>query len=171
MCRLFRWKNAALVHHLTTSLTNMFTKTVCRLWVKNCKLYVVTGHSPIKHRSKSYIKCCTVIVGMKVLFAFLVPENLDRMLLKLCELILPRVHFSGLRGGLFLRTSLQRKKIHSNMLCYTQKVVIHWYFKFWVVTFWNLLPKIKCRAALTKVFFDPDFLAFWSVLIQQQTSL
>jgi len=42
------------------------------------------------------------------------------MLLKLSELILPSFHLSGLRGGLILRTSLQRKKIHINMLCYTQ---------------------------------------------------
>jgi len=48
---------------------------------------------------------------LKFLFDFLVPENLDNKLLKKCELILPRVHFSGLRGGLILRTSLQRKKI------------------------------------------------------------
>ena len=60
---------------------------------------------------------------MKSLFDFLVPENLDSMSLKLCELILPSVHFSGLRGGLILRTSLQRKKfteiccaIHRNEL-------------------------------------------------------
>jgi len=60
---------------------------------------------------------------MKFLCDFLVPENLGSMLLKLCELILPRVRFSGLRGGLILRTSLQRKKftaiccaIHRNEL-------------------------------------------------------
>jgi len=51
------------------------------------------------------------------LLDFLLPENLDSMLLKLCELILPSVYFSGLRVGLILRTSLQRKKfLHSNML-------------------------------------------------------
>jgi len=45
------------------------------------------------------------------------------MLLKLCELILPSVHFSGLHDGLILRSSLQRKKytaiccaIHRNEL-------------------------------------------------------
>jgi len=65
---------------------------------------------------------------MKFLFDCLVPENLDSMLLKLCELIRPIVYFSGLRGGLILRTLLQRKKIHSNKLCYTQKWVIHRYF-------------------------------------------
>jgi len=37
---------------------------------------------------------------MKFLFDFLVPENLDSMLLKLCKLILSSVYFSGLRGGL-----------------------------------------------------------------------
>ena len=47
---------------------------------------------------------------MKFLFDFVVPENLDSMLLKLCELILPSVRFSGLHDGLILRTSLQRKK-------------------------------------------------------------
>jgi len=61
---------------------------------------------------------------MKFLFDFLVPENLDSMLLKLCEIILPSVHFSVLRGGLILRTSFQRKKftaiccaIHRNEQC------------------------------------------------------
>jgi len=45
------------------------------------------------------------------------------MLLKLCELILSTVHFSGLHDGLILRTSIQRKKftaiccaIHRNEL-------------------------------------------------------
>jgi len=57
---------------------------------------------------------------MKFLFDFLVPENLDSMLLKLCEFILPSVNFSGLHIGLILRPSLQGK-IHINILCYTQK--------------------------------------------------
>jgi len=57
------------------------------------------------------------------------------------------------------------------MLCYMQKWVIHWYFKFWVFTLWNLSPEIKCRVALTQVCFEPDFFAFRSVLLLQQTSL
>jgi len=65
---------------------------------------------------------------MKFFFDFPIPENLDNMLLKLCELIIPSVYFSGLHDGLILRTSSQRKKIHSNMLCYTQKWNIHKYF-------------------------------------------
>jgi len=47
---------------------------------------------------------------MKFLFDFLVPDNLDSMLLKLCELIPPSVRFSGRFDALILRTSLQRKK-------------------------------------------------------------
>jgi len=70
------------------------------------------------------------------------------------------VHFSGLHDGLILRTSLQRKKINSNMLCYTQKWFLHWYFKFGVFTFWNLSPKIKCWVALAKVFLSQIFLNF-----------
>ena len=97
---------------------------------------------------------------MKFFLDFLVPENLDSMLFKLCELILPSVHFPGLHDGLILRISLQRKKIHSNMLCYAQKWVIHSYFKFWVFTFWILSPEIKCRVALTKVFLTQIFLLF-----------
>jgi len=50
---------------------------------------------------------------MKFLFDFLVPENLDIMLLKLCELIIPSFPFSGLHDGLILRTSLQTKKIRA----------------------------------------------------------
>jgi len=122
-------------------------------------------------KCKFYIKWSSVIVSIKFLFDFLDPENLDSMLLKLCEVILPNVHFSVLHDGLILRTSWQRKKFHSNMLCFPQKWVIHWYFKFWIFAFWNLLTKIKCRVALTKVIFDLDFLAFRSVLFLQQTSL
>jgi len=94
------------------------------------------------------------------MFDFLVLDNLDSTLLKLCKLILPSVPFSGLHDGLILRTSLRWKNIHSNTLCYTQKWVIHWYFKFWVFAFWNLSPKIKCGVAVTKVFFYPNFLHF-----------
>jgi len=57
------------------------------------------------------------------------------------------------------------------MLSYTQKWVIHWYFKFWVLTFWNLSPEITCRVALTKVCFEPNFFAFRLVLFLQQTSM
>jgi len=42
----------------------------------------------------------------------------------------------------------------------TQKWVVHWSFIFWVFTFWNLLPEINCRVALSKVFLEPDFLHF-----------
>jgi len=42
---------------------------------------------------KFYMKWCTVIVSIKFLFDFLVPEIPDNTLLKLCELILPSVHF------------------------------------------------------------------------------
>ena len=60
-------------------------------------------------KRKFYINWCTVIVSRRFLFDFLVPENLDSMLLKLCGLILPSVHFSRLNDCLILRTSLQRK--------------------------------------------------------------
>ena len=33
-------------------------------------------------------------------------------------------------------------------------------FKFWVFTFWNLSPEIKCRVALTKFFLSQIFLHF-----------
>jgi len=48
---------------------------------------------------------------------------------------------------------------------------VHWSFKFWGFTFWNLSPEIKCRVTLTKVFLEPDFLPFRSVSFLQQTSL
>jgi len=62
----------------------------------------------------------------KFLFDFLFSVNLHSTLLKLCKLILPNVHFSGLHHGLILRTSLQRKTVtaiccaigHTEM-CYT----------------------------------------------------
>jgi len=46
------------------------------------------------------------------------------------------------------------------MLCYTQKWIIHWYFKFWVYIYRNLSPEIKCGVALTKVFLSQIFLHF-----------
>ena len=92
---------------------------------------------------KFYIKWCTAVFGMEFLFDFVVTENLDSMLLKLCELILPSVHFSGLRGGMILyELHYREKKIHGNMLWFLQKWVVHWYFKLWVFTFWNLSSKI-----------------------------
>ena len=50
---------------------------------------------------------CAVIVNIKFLFDFLVPEILDNTLLTLCEL-LPCGHFLGLHDDLILRTSLQK---------------------------------------------------------------
>ena len=115
---------------------------------------------------KFYIKWCAVIANTKLLFDFLVPENPDSTLLKMCELFLPSVHFSRLHDGPILWTSLQRNKILSNMMCYRlmQKWVVHWSFIFWGFTFWNLLPEINCRAALTKVFLGPIFLHFGSLI-------
>jgi len=54
------------------------------------------------------------------LFVFLVTENLDSMLLKLYELILPSVRFSGLHDGLISRTSLQRKNSQQYVVRYTE---------------------------------------------------
>jgi len=69
---------------------------------------------------KFFVKWCTVIVSIKFLFDFLVPENLDSMLLKLCKLILASVQFSGLHDGLVLRTSFQRKKSQQYVVLYTE---------------------------------------------------
>ena len=66
------------------------------------------------------MKWRTVIVTIKFLFYFVVPENLDSMLLKLRELILPSVHFSGLHDGVILRTSLQIKKLQQYVVLYTE---------------------------------------------------
>jgi len=76
-------------------------------------------------------------------FDFKVPFNLDTTLLKLCELILPSVHFFRVARWFGFTNFITEKKIHSNMLCYTQKWFIHCYFNFWVCTLWNLSPKIK----------------------------
>jgi len=66
------------------------------------------------------MKWRTVIVTIKFLFYFVVPENLDSMLLKLRELILPSVHFSGLHDGVILRTSLQIKTLQQYVVLYTE---------------------------------------------------
>jgi len=57
-----------------------------------------------------YIERCTAIVGMKFLFDFLNPENLDSMLLKLCELILPSVFFQGCAVVLFCELHYRENK-------------------------------------------------------------
>jgi len=54
---------------------------------------------------------------MKSSFDFLVPENMDSMLLKLCELILSSVHFSGLRGGSANAFSGNTRKNAFNDMC------------------------------------------------------
>jgi len=46
------------------------------------------------------------------------------------------------------------------MLCYRYKWIVHWSFIFWVFTFWNLSPEIKCRVALTKACLSSIFLHF-----------
>jgi len=62
----------------------------------------------------------TVIVTIKSLFDFVVPEKLDNTLLLLWKLILPKVHFLGLHDGLILRTSLQRRKSQQYVVLYTE---------------------------------------------------
>jgi len=108
-------------------------------------------------KCKFYIKWCIVFANNKFLFDFLVPKNLDSTLLKLCDLILPGVHFSGMHDGLVLRTSLQRIKNHSTMLCYIQKWVVHWSFKFWVFT---CCHKLSVEWHWIKFFWIPIFLHF-----------
>ena len=62
-----------------------------------------------------YIHWCTVIVSIKFLLDFLVLDNLDRTLLKLCKLILPSVHFSGCTMVWFYELHLRKKK--STAIC------------------------------------------------------
>jgi len=100
---------------------------------------------------------------MKFLFDFRVPENLDRLLLTLCELNLPSVRFSGLHNGMILRTSLQRKKFTA-ICCALHKNELHT-----SILNSGYLLSGTCRQKLS--FFYPDFLAFRSVLFLQQTSL
>jgi len=59
--------------------------------------------------------CTSFLIMLK-----LMKLAIDSTLLTLCKLILPSVHFSGLHDDLILRSSLQRRKIHSNMLRCTQ---------------------------------------------------
>jgi len=56
----------------------------------------------------------------EVLFDFLILDNLDSTLLKLCKLIIPSVHFSGLHDGLNLRTSLHGKDSQQYVALYTE---------------------------------------------------
>jgi len=50
-------------------------------------VYTNTGRMQVLHEWRA------VIVTIKFLFDFVVPENLDITLLNVCELIHPRVHF------------------------------------------------------------------------------
>jgi len=65
------------------------------------------------------------------------------MLLKLCELILASVHFSGLHDGLILRTSLQRKKFTA--IC----CAIHRNELYTGILYSGYLPSKTCRQKLS----------------------
>jgi len=90
---------------------------------------------------------------MKFLFDFRVPENLDRLLLTLCELNLPSVRFSGLHNGMILRTSLQRKKFTA-ICCALHKNELHT-----SILNSGYLLSGTCRQKLS-VFFTQIFLHF-----------
>ena len=112
-------------HGINQRWANLFnTRVICRKpkTLQSCNTSLQCRYKYGKE-CKFHIKWCAVIVSIKFLFDFRVPENLNSTLLKLCKLILLSVQFSGLNDSLILPTSLQRKKIHSNMLCYTQKWV------------------------------------------------
>ena len=85
-----------------------------------------------------------------------IPRKPGQYVVKAVRINSPKCSFFKVARWFDFTNFIIEKKIHSNMLFYTQKWVIHWYFKFWVFTFWNLPPKIKCRMALTK-FFWPRF--------------
>ena len=42
----------------------------------------------------------TTFIDIRPLFDLLLSENLDNMLIKLCELILPSIHLLGMQGAL-----------------------------------------------------------------------
>ena len=46
------------------------------------------------------------------------------------------------------------------MLCYAQKWVIHWYFKFWVFTFWTCRPNLSVEWHWLQIFLSQIFLHF-----------
>jgi len=50
---------------------------------------------------------------------------LDSMLLKLCELSLPSVNFSGSHDGLILRNSLQKKNSQQHVVLYTGMIELY----------------------------------------------
>jgi len=155
--KLFCWQQFSFFTHVSLNIVETRGGQTCSIEVsfakkqkpasRKCSLYCQYKYG---EECKFYINWCTVIVSIKFLFDFL--ENLHSTLLKMCKLILPSVHFSGVDDSFILETSLHRKQNRSNMLCYTQKWVIHWYFKFWVFTSLNLSPEIEFRVSLTKVF-------------------
>jgi len=57
--------------------------------------------------------------GLKFLFDFLVPENLDSMLLKLCELLLPSAFFRVERWFDFTNFVTEIKKSQQYVVLYT----------------------------------------------------
>jgi len=61
------------------------------------------------------------IVNINFLFDFPDPKNLDSALLKLCQLISTKYSFFRAARWFDFTNLIKEKKIHSNMLCYTQK--------------------------------------------------
>ena len=57
---------------------------------------------------------------MKFLFDFVVPKNLDSMLLKLCELILPTVNFQGCTVVWFYELHYREKNSQQCFVLYTE---------------------------------------------------
>jgi len=84
------------------------------------------------------------------LFDLPLSENLDNTLLKLCEFI-PSIRVARLFD--FTNVITENKNSQQYVVLKTEMIrVVHWSFKSWVFTFWNLSPEVHCRVALTQTF-------------------
>ena len=88
------------------------------------------------------------------------PENLDSTFVKAVHINSPKCSFFKVARWFDFINFITEKKNHSNMLCYTQKWVIHWYFKSWVFTLWNLSSEISVEWHWLKFVFSQIFLHF-----------
>ena len=100
-----------------------------------------------------------MIVNIKFLSDFLVPENLGSTLLDM-QINSSKCSFFRVAQWFDFTNFITEKQNRSDMSCCIHKRVVHWSCIFWTFTFWDLLPEINCTVALTEVFLEPDFLHF-----------
>jgi len=98
------------------------------------------------------------------MFDFLVPENLSSTLLDV-RINSPKCSLSRIAQWFDFTNFITEKQNSQQYAVLYTEMNCTLVFILWVFTFWNLLPEINCRVALTKVFLEPDFFCISASLI------